>query len=245
MKTIAICDDSKEERKKLKKIIMNYFEKKRTTCTILEYHSGEEILLAFEEKNVESAVAFLKIHLKGMNGMEVAHNLRDMNYQAPIIFLSDTLDYVLEGYEVQPSRYVLKPYEAQLIEKILDDFLDKTIKKRIYVRHHRHYRYVSIDDIVYIESEKHVLLIHLKDDQILHVVEKLGDIEKRIDAKNFIRCHQSYLVNMDYIKDIGNDFILYNDVEIPIRVRQRKRIYSQYHEYFMMNKKEVHNLIKK
>lgn len=238
MKTIAICDSSKEEREELKSFIKNYFEKRKASYLVLEYQSAEEILYAVEEKNIESAVIFLDIYLKGKNGMEVAFELRRINYQAPIVFLANDLDHVLEGYEVQPSRYILKPYNDEIIEKTLDAFLSKSITKRIYVRHHRHYRYISTDDIVYIESEKHVLLIHLKDGQKLHVVEKLGEIEKRINAKNFIRCHQSYLVNMDYIKDVSNDFILYNDVKVPIRVRQRKGIYSQYHEYFMTNKKK-------
>lgn len=50
MKTIAICDSSKEEREELKSFIKNYFEKRKASCLVLEYQSAEEILYAVEEK---------------------------------------------------------------------------------------------------------------------------------------------------------------------------------------------------
>lgn len=91
MKTIAICDSSKEEREELKSFIKNYFEKRKASYLVLEYQSAEEILYAVEEKNIESAVIFLDIYLKGKNGMEVAFELRKRNYQAPIVFLANDL----------------------------------------------------------------------------------------------------------------------------------------------------------
>lgn len=50
MKTIAICDSSKEEREELKSFIKNYFEKRKASYLVLEYQSAEEILYAVEKK---------------------------------------------------------------------------------------------------------------------------------------------------------------------------------------------------
>lgn len=63
--------------------------------------------------------------------------------------------------------------------------------------------------------------------------EKLGDIEKRIDDKRFLRCHQSYLANMDYVEDVKDDFILKDGSMVPIRIRGRKEIKDDYHQYFV------------
>ena len=103
--------------------------------------------------------------------------------------------------------------------EVLDEVLQRSVQKRIAVKVKKQHRYLEINDIMYVESDKHVLNIHLKDSRVIQTTEKLSELEKTINSKRFIRCHQSYLVNMDYIKDAKTDFILSNDIRIPIRVR--------------------------
>ena len=75
--------------------------------------------------------------------------------------------------------------------------------------------------------------LHLSDGSEIITVDKLGEIEKRINEKRFLRCHQSYLVNMDYIKDVEDDFIMEDGTLVPIRVRGRKEILDTYYDYFV------------
>ena len=89
------------------------------------------------------------------------------------------------------------------------------------------------DDIMYIDSDKHNVTLHLSDGSEIITVDKLGEIEKRINEKRFLRCHQSYLVNMDYIKDVEDDFIMEDGTLVPIRVRGRKEILDTYYDYFV------------
>ena len=63
-------------------------------------------------------------------------------------------------------------------------------------------------------------------------VDKLGELEKRIDDQRFLRCHQSYLVNMEHIADVQENFILRNKASVPIRVRGRKEVVDAYNDYF-------------
>ena len=81
------------------------------------------------------------------------------------------------------------------------------MKRRVAIKNRRQYRYPCTDDIMYIDSDKHNVTLHLSDGSEIITVDKLGEIEKRINEKRFLRCHQSYLVNMDYIKDVEDDFI--------------------------------------
>lgn len=93
---------------------------------------------------------------------------------------------------------------------------------------------------MYVESDKHVLNIHLKDSRVNSNNRKVEWIRKTINSKRFIRCHQSYLVNMDYIKDAKTDFILSNDIRIPIRVRGWKEIIERYHKYYSSERMNDH-----
>lgn len=211
MRKIAICDDSKLDRQLLKVVIQTYFENNEEEFKIFEYELGDNLL-----DDIEVELLFLDII---MNGMKIARKLRDIQFKAPIIFLTAHADYAVESYEVYVAGYLLKPYDTNKLTLLLDEVLQRSVQKRIAVKVKKQHRYLEINDIMYVESDKHVLNIHLKDSRVIQTTEKLSELKKTINSKRFIRCHQSYLVNMDYIKDAKTDFILSNDIRIPIRVR--------------------------
>ena len=231
MRKIAICDDSKLDRQLLKVVIQTYFENNEEEFKIFEYELGDNLL-----DDIEVELLFLDII---MNGMKIARKLRDIQFKAPIIFLTAHADYAVESYEVYVAGYLLKPYDTNKLTLLLDEVLQRSVQKRIAVKVKQH-RYLEINDIMYVESDKHVLNIHLKDSRVIQTTEKLSELEKTINSKRFICCYQSYLVNMDYIKDAKTDFILSNDIRIPIRVRGRKEIIERYHKYYSSERMNDH-----
>ena len=232
MRKIAICDDSKLDRQLLKVVIQIYFENNEEEFKIFEYELGDNLL-----DDIEVELLFLDII---MNGMKIARKLRDIQFKAPIIFLTAHADYAVESYEVYVAGYLLKPYDTNILTLLLDEVLQRSVQKRIAVKVKKQHRYLEINDIMYAESDKHVLNIHLKDSRVIQTTEKLSELKKTINSKRFIRCHQSYLVNMDYIKDAKTDFILSNDIRIPIRVRGRKEIIERYHKYYSSERMNDH-----
>lgn len=232
MRKIAICDDSKLDRQLLKVVIQTYFENNEEEFKIFEYELGDNLL-----DDIEVELLFLDII---MNGMKIARKLRDIQFKAPIIFLTAHADYAVESYEVYVAGYLLKPYDTNKLTLLLDEVLQRSVQKRIAVKVKKQHRYLEINDIMYVESDKHVLNIHLKDSRVIQTTEKLSELEKTINSKRFIRCYQSYLVSMDYIKDAKTDFILSNDIRIPIRVRGRKEIIERYHKYYSAERMNDH-----
>ena len=234
MRKIAICDDSKLDRQLLKVVIQTYFENNEEEFKIFEYELGDNLL-----DDIEVELLFLDIIMNGTNGMKIARKLRDIQF-TPIIFLTAHADYAVESYEVQAAGYLLKPYDTNKLTLLLDEILQRSVQKRIAVKVKKQHRYLEINDIMYVESDKHVLNIHLKDSRVIQTTEKLSELEKTINSKRFIRCYQSYLVSMDYIKDAKTDFILSNDIRIPIRVRGRKEIIERYHKYYSAERMNDH-----
>ena len=235
MRKIAICDDSKLDRQLLKVVIQIYFENNEEEFKIFEYELGDNLL-----DDIEVELLFLDIIMNGTNGMKIARKLRDIQFKAPIIFLTAYAYYAVESYEVQAAGYLLKPYDTNKLTLLLDEVLQRSVQKRIAVKVKKQHRYLEINDIMYAESDKHVLNIHLKDSRVIQTTEKLSELKKTINSKRFIRCYQSYLVNMDYIKDAKTDFILSNDIRIPIRVRGRKEIIERYHKYYSSERMNDH-----
>lgn len=233
MKTIVVCDDVEIERLLLKEILCQYFEEINEEVSIVEYDSGETLIADVEEGYVAMDLLFLDIYMKKLNGMETARKLRQIQCKVPIIFLTASPDYAIGSYEVQASGYLLKSFSEEKLMKLLNRILKTDMKRRVAIKNRRQYRYPCTDDIMYIDSDKHNVTLHLSDGSEIITVDKLGEIEKRINEKRFLRCHQSYLVNMDYIKDVEDDFIMEDGTLVPIRVRGRKEILDTYYDYFV------------
>ena len=116
--------------------------------------------------------------------------------------------------------------------KLLNMILKTDMKRRVAIKNRRQYRYPYTDDIVYIDSDKHNVTLHLSDGSEIVTVDKLVEIEKRINEKRFLHCHQSYLVNMDHIRQIGTQFLLSSGDTVPIRQRGVKAVRQACMDYF-------------
>lgn len=233
MKHIVICDDSKNDRDLLKDMLTAYFEEIEEKITIQEYESGEALLADAEEGYLQTDLIFMDIHMKGITGMNAARKLRELRYKMPIVFLTADERYAIESYEVEASGYLTKAFSEEKIKQTLQRIFKLHLKKRIPVKSKRQQRYPFVDEIMYIESDKHQVVVHMIDGSEIATTEKLGDIETKINDLRFLRCNQSYLVNMECIADVKEDFILVDGTQIPIRVRGRKNMLDIYEAYFM------------
>ena len=232
MRKIVLCDDVELERQMLKDLLLLHFQEKGERIAVLEYESGENLIADVEEEYLRADLLFLDIHMRGMNGLDVARKLRKIGWMGSIVFLTASPDYAVESYEVQATGYILKPYDIEKIKVLTDQILEKQKKKRISVKSQRQKRYPGIDDIMYMESDRRVVTIHMRDGSSILTQEKMRDLKNRIGQKRFLHCHQSYLVNMDYIRDVEEEFVLADNSRIPIRVRGRKQVLEEDDQYF-------------
>ena len=108
---IAVCDDESFFRDNLKKLLIEYKTEKRIHMDIFEYESGEELLSS--EKIFD--IVFMDYQMTGINGLETARLLRLKNTICEIIFVTSFPEFILDSFEVQPFRFMLKPLQAEKI----------------------------------------------------------------------------------------------------------------------------------
>lgn len=235
---IALCDDRVEERDQLRAVLERFFLARREEVHIVGYDSGEALLADLEEGYEQFDLYILDVFMAGISGVETAHRLRDMHIRAALIFLTSSPDYAVESYDVEASGYLLKPLDEEKLDKLLTRLLQPAERRRVCLRCGRELQYVYLDDIAWLESSGNMVRLHLRGNSVLETREKLSDLEGRLDDKRFLRCHQSYLVNMDYVANVQNDFRMTDGASIPIRVRSRGQIADQYHAYFVAHSVE-------
>lgn len=236
MISIAVCDDCNEEREDLKSMLFSIQNNElEWEFRLALYESGEALLYDLEEEKACFDLIFLDIYMNGIDGMQTAKKIRKNYKDIPLVFLTCSADFAVESYDVDATGYLLKPVSEEKLKTVLNKVFSSRVRKRICIQSQRQKKYLYLDEIMYIESRGHNLYIHTSDQSVFPCREKLNSFEAILD-ECFLRCHQSFFVNMDYIADVKEDFVLTNGVKIPIRVRQHKQITETYYRFFVKNR---------
>lgn len=236
MLKIAVCDDQQSECDILCDLLFTYTSKSGYECEIQSYTSGESLVADYEDGCAAFVLVFLDIYMNAMNGMAAARRIREYSQTTAIVFTTISPDFAVESYEVYALDYIVKPIVPERLSSLMDNFFVEFTKKEKYllVKQGRDNARFLYSDIAYLESKGNKLFLQNGKGERFTFYERLSEVEKRLEDIRFLRCHQSYLVNMDYIYSADNDFILSDGMCIPIKVRERKSIREHYFEYITL-----------
>lgn len=212
-------------------ILNRYFTKRHIEFQIKHYITGTALLDDFKEKFVVPDMVFMDVYLPDLNGIDTCHKLRSEGFIGDILIVTGSEDYMLSGYDVDARGYILKPYEPDKIYATLDRVLHRASVKTYAMQIRTSIIRIPVSDIHYVESNNTKCTIHCESGTEYTIYKKLDDIENELADRRFLRCHQSYLVNMDYVRTADNSFHLGNGEVVPIRRTEIKGIKERYKLY--------------
>ncbi len=215
---IAVCDDEKFYREKVKKLLEHYFSGREINYTIQLFSSGEEFLQENENK-VKFDIVFMDINMSRLDGIRTALQMRSVHSHTYIVLITAFIQYALEGYKVDAVRYIMKDTLDTALDECMDTILKKMQLSRINFSFLEGEKWLYTDNIFYVESQRHKAVFFYLDEKMenYHIYEKLDVIEERLSGYGFLRIHKSYLVNMKHICRISNyTAYLDNGEELPV-----------------------------
>lgn len=233
---IAICDDSAIDRELIMDMLKQYFAKKPIRCEFTPYSCGTLLLCDMEEGKWYDLI-FLDIMMGDLLGIEVAHRLRNLPYNGEIVFLTASSDYAVDSYDVNAAGYILKPHDFRKLCAVMDRITSRYHADTYQLRHRSRVIRIPTHEILYVESSNSKCLLHGIDGCRHVLYKRLSEIERELNDSRFLRCHQSYLVNMDYISQADKQFILTSGDIVLIRQRDLKAIRQKYLDYLSDKKK--------
>lgn len=151
--------------------------------------------------------AFVDIQLNGESGLDLA---RELNPNCGnIIFVTAFDKYAVEAFQTEAIHYLLKPVDPELLQQAVrradaKDLSDKdptknklllTTKERMVVLKH--------DEIRYVIGDGNYATFYNDSGGSLMVSHNLSYYQRQLDSPRFYRIHQSYLVNLDYVRGIS------------------------------------------
>ena len=230
---IGICDDDKQWRESCKRTLEGFSSMIKITMEIRCFATAEELL---EYKDTPLDAVFLDIELGRKNGIFVAKKLNKTKPNCKIIYMTNYLHYATEIYNTEHIWFVVKKHfqdkVGEIISRILREFESKT--SRIVLKTLKN-EVISIvpSDIYYLEREKRGTRVVTVWDEY-HVKERMSDIVPQLSELDFSQCHNSYVVNFRYVKELQKDmYILYGEADKEQIVQISRRYVQKTREDFL------------
>jgi DNA-binding LytR/AlgR family response regulator len=154
------------------------------------------------------------------NGIDLAKELREVGYSGDIVFLSASREYGPESYEVGAFSYLLKPLTTDGVDRILND-LDEARKSSenasIILKTPGIAKSILLRNISFAEVIQHKVYFRLTDGEEIGVYMTIKEAAAILNDPRFIRCHRSYIINMEHIAEISeHEAAMRNGARIPI-----------------------------
>ena len=218
---IAIVEDDAGERSHLRSCIGYYAENNHIEYRVSEFRSGLELLGNY--KPVYDII-LMDIDMPGLDGMKTAHAVREMDRVVLLVFVTNLVQYAIEGYAVDALDYILKPISKYDFALKFDKAVSRTAKRKdeaIKIRTVKDVRFVRIATIRYLEVSGHYIVYHTTEGDYTEYCT-LKAAEQRIGKPFFVRCNRYLTVNLKFVTAVEGDRVLVGSDPLPLSRSQKK-----------------------
>jgi DNA-binding LytR/AlgR family response regulator len=228
---IAICDDDIKELNSLSKLLNDYREKRKVSLIYMIYSDGFALLEDVRKGGFDFLL--LDVMMPLVNGMEIAHEVREFDEDIKLAFLTSSPEFAVESYSVEAFGYLLKPATEDNLFPLLDKFYRLSQKPEIglIVKLQNGVAKLPFSKIAYVEVLNRMLFFHLTDGSIKKLIASLSEYEDTLlQRPEFIKVHRSYIVNLWQIQELRpTDIQTYSGDIVPVS----RRLYAQVRTAYM------------
>lgn len=174
-----------------------------------ELNNPKDVIGFLQNNDID--LLFLDIEMGQIHGIELARHIKLIYPNILVIFVTGHTEFALEGYEVYPVDFLIKPINTLRLERSLNKVKEikssRLIKNnyKIGINVDSGIKMVNISDILYIEKQGRKVSIICKNNEIIYSKESMKNLEVLFSSFDFYRPHQSFLVPIKQIKSIYPD----------------------------------------
>lgn len=232
---IAFCDDDISTLNELNVLLDQYRVRRNRDITYAAFQSPLE-LLSDIEKGMRFDVLFLDIILPGENGISAAKEIRQYDNTVKIIFLTSSAEFAVQSYTVGTFFYQMKPIWTESFFRLMDSVIDDCKKSRhrsLILQCKNGISRIDLEKLEYCEIIGRTLSFHMENGAVLESTGSLDNLCSELAPYgNFLRPHRSFLINMEYVRNISYKSIAMDSLaEIPIphgKCSEIKKLYLEY-----------------
>ncbi|WP_220738658.1 LytR/AlgR family response regulator transcription factor [Leuconostoc miyukkimchii] len=221
---IAIVDDKKEIQQQLGEFIKTYSTDQQIPITVTYFSNGLEIV---DNYRSNFDVIYFDVQMPIMDGMTAAKKIRQVDENVIIVFLTNYVQWAVEGYSVNAFDFILKPLSyfvfTEHFKKIQRKILETS--KSILIKNKNGMIRILLNNLYFVESDGHYLIFHTVEKNI-ETIGSMKKIESELTSKNFFRCNNGYLVNLAHVNNFTGNIVQVGHYDLQIS-RPRKKLFIQ------------------
>lgn len=222
---IALCEDDAQDAESLRDCI----QQSGYLVWVEWFDSGESLLNSYEKGKYD--VVFVDVYLPGMSGIDTVRAIRGVDSRIVVVFVTSSIEHTRDGYRLGALKYIEKPFSSDEVKAalglawILRDKQDVCVfaTKSGEVR-------VPLETICYVEITNHTCMIHLESGMV-ETNMKIERLAALLPPPRFIRCHRSFIVNLEHVQSVDRDFVMTNGDRVYIRGKDLKKMTDAHTQY--------------
>ncbi len=227
---IAVVEDEKEFSEQLQEFLKRYEEEQGTKFKVSVFCDGAEIL---EEYQNIYDIILLDIEMPKMNGMDAAVEIRKVDTDVVLMFITNMAAYAIRGYEVEALDFVMKPITYYSFAMKMTRALKRVRRKeqqQIALTLPGGMKKLGIQQIYYIEVQNHMLHYHTNEGEYM-VRGTMQSVEEMLKPYPFVKCNHWYLVNLAHVSEVQKNTVIVEGHELEISRRNRTPFLKALTEY--------------
>ena len=211
---VLIADDDMGMRTIMRRIVS------KVEGFVLVAEAGDGRMALELAEQLKHHVVFLDVEMPEMSGVEAARAIQDLDPNIIIIFATAFEGYMGDAFEVYAFDYLMKPFKVERVIQTLERARERLMMRlappvrpqvsapraasgRMMLRHREGITFVDYEDILLVQREDRSTVIYTREEGRYVTSDSLTDMEEKLPADVFFRCHKSYIINLNHIKDIS------------------------------------------
>lgn len=205
------------------------------------FTSAEDFRREAEQKAYDLLIVDIFLNA-GVDGLELARQVMENHADTDVIIISGYIEQLQQSWDKAALGFLYKPITYDLFKGAIN-YWQKRIRQRF-----NHFTFhsngkkimINLSELLYIEARDKALFVITRSKEKYKFYGQMKHIEAQLATFNFIRCHRSYLINIQYLKEVnqrnncGEVVLMFSDqstISIPISVRKKRDIIMAYNSY--------------
>lgn len=235
---VAICDDNSIFVKDFKKYVTAAFSSYDLAIDLCDYSSGSLLLNNQHLKPFD--VIFLDIDMPEINGFDIASDLKEESSKTLFVFVTNHNELVYDSFMFQPLNFITKGNKEimqQRLNTVVEQIKEHIIQQKTIILENELVgrTTVKVSDILYIESNRHNVIFHIKScEDPITVPGSISMLENEYSELGFVRIHKRYLINMAHLFNINisKEYIEFkNHSKLPVSRNYKHKVNEEFTLY--------------
>ncbi len=239
MKTIIV-----EDKAYIRKGLLNLLQLIDTDVEVIgECESVKEAVVVANACKPE--LIFLDINLLDGTAFDFLEQTENLNFK--VIFITAYEEYALKALKIGAVDYLLKPVDLEELQISLQKVSELSITEqkqqinavkkvwnnegnKLLLSLHDSFQVIDLDELMYCESDKGYTTFYCSDNKKHMASKTLKEFEKQLSMANFVRPHQSFMVNLKFIDKYDKSGVIHlkNGKKIPVSARKKEHFLTTF-----------------